>query len=401
MSRSTTATTTYNLVKYSRSYPQAAGPDQLDQEWQHFTNPVIRLVVDVKKASGDDLENFRTRILWTLQASSDCMDVDQREVVFEELDLLTFSSIPSLKDRIVTSQGLPLKAVYRDAVVGIRYLHPRIVPAGTTPSYRRFQITFQSASEATSFIDSIKFVCPCKANQVPPVSRTINRAATMVQPSAMGPPTGDTASGISRPSGTPGSGRIQEPPHGANMSRHLSFAPETLSQQHDVLFSSATQRPWDQLPPFNACTPVTSLLPRSSTASSEHQRLPINMPVAPWDSSSTNLSASTHSEPSHIPMAPSENSYSRQEIPSLALPAPCATEPIPAPIQQTAAKEKTVPTSQRILACLEETPSLYDLSRGDLEEVVTKVIREEGFLKLLEQLDSMWKIKSVLDLPCS
>lgn len=317
----------------------------------------------------------------------------------------------------------------------------------------------------------------------------------MVQPSAMGPPTGDTASGISRPSGTPGSGRIQEPPHGANMSRHLSFAPETLSQQHDVLFSSATQRPWDQLPPFNACTPVTSLLPRSSTASSEHQRLPINMPVAPWDSSSTNLSASTQygnsetsvrksgrasvlpaldsdnssrpssaitassssvqysadtslcdpraplltgghvysvltspdphqgpstsqrhlysaypsSEPSHIPMAPSENSYSRrasttlrgtvensyastpthptssapEEIPSLALPAPCATEPIPAPIQQTAAKEKTVPTSQRILACLEETPSLYDLSRGDLEEVVTKVIREEGFLKLV------------------
>lgn len=512
MSRSTTATTTYNLVKYSRSYPQAAGSDQLDQEWQHFTNPVIRLVVDVKKASSDDLENFRTRILWTLQASNDCMDVDQREVVFEDLDLLAFSSIPLLKDRIVTSQGLPLKAVYRDAVIGIRYLHPRIVPAGATPSYRRFQITFQSASQATCFIESIKFVCPCKANQVPPVSRTINRAATMVQASVMGPPVGDTASGIPRPSVPPGSGRMQVP-HGSSMSSHLSFAPETPSQQRDVLLSSATQRPWDQPPPFNACTPVTSLLPRSSTASSERQRLPINTSVSPWDSSSTNLSAFTQygnsdnsvrksgrasvlpaldsdngsrpssaitassssvnysadtslyypraplvtgehvpsiltssdphqgpspsqrhlysahpsSEPSHISMAPSENSYSRrasttlhgtvensyastpthptssapEEMLSLALPAPSPTEPIPAPIQQTAAKENISPTSQRILACLEETPSLYDLSRGDLEEVVAKVVREEGFLKLLEQLDSMWKIKSVLDLPCA
>ncbi|OSX66150.1 hypothetical protein POSPLADRAFT_1043638 [Postia placenta MAD-698-R-SB12] len=400
MSRSTTATTTYNLVKYSRSYPQAAGSDQLDQEWQHFTNPVIRLVVDVKKASSGDLENFRTRILWTLQASNDCMDVDQREVVFEDLDLLAFSSIPLLKDRIITSQGLPLKAVYRDAVIGIRYLHPRIVPAGATPSYRRFQITFQSASQATCFIESIKFVCPCKANQVPPVSRTINRAATMVQASVMGPPVGDTASGIPRPSVPPGFGRMQVP-HGSSMSSHLSFAPETPSQQRDVLLSSATQRPWDQPPPFNACTPVTSLLPRSSTASSERQRLPINTSVSPWDSSSTNLSAFTHSEPSHISMASSENSYSRQETLSLAPTAPSPTEPIPAPIQQTAAKENISPTSQRILACLEETPSLYDLSRGDLEEVVAKVVREEGFLKLLEQLDSMWKIKSVLDLPCS
>ena len=31
------------------------------------------------------------------------------------------------------TQGLPLKAVYRDTVVGIRYMHPRVVPAGSSP----------------------------------------------------------------------------------------------------------------------------------------------------------------------------------------------------------------------------------------------------------------------------
>lgn len=47
----------------------------------------------------------------------------------EDLDLVAYSSLPSLQ----APQGMPLKAVYQDAVVGIRYQHPRVSPPGTTP----------------------------------------------------------------------------------------------------------------------------------------------------------------------------------------------------------------------------------------------------------------------------
>jgi len=62
------------------------------------------------------------------------------------------------------AQGLSLKAVYRDTVVGIRYLHLRDI---TAPVHRRFQITFLSSSAALEFIDAIRTICPCKANPLP------------------------------------------------------------------------------------------------------------------------------------------------------------------------------------------------------------------------------------------
>lgn len=138
MSTSTTATSTFTLQKYSRSYPTSAG-----SEWQHFTNPTIRLVLDAKNASGGDLESVRLRIIWTMD-NGDPMDTTagnqvlfvrisrsnsqpsftDRNTLQEDLDLLSFSSLP-FRQHQRQSQGLPLKAVYRDLVVGIRYLHPR------------------------------------------------------------------------------------------------------------------------------------------------------------------------------------------------------------------------------------------------------------------------------------
>ncbi|KAI0958898.1 hypothetical protein AcV7_004585 [Taiwanofungus camphoratus] len=83
MSLSTTTTTTYNLLKYSRSYPQvAANSGQSDQDWQHFVNPGLRLALDVKKSSAGELECFRMRILWSFIPGNDSMDLDQREVIF-------------------------------------------------------------------------------------------------------------------------------------------------------------------------------------------------------------------------------------------------------------------------------------------------------------------------------
>lgn len=77
MSHSTTATSTYVLGKYSRSYPTQ---ESQASEWQHFTNPVIRLVLDVKKAT--ELESVRLRILWTMDPAHIASNSDQKEMVF-------------------------------------------------------------------------------------------------------------------------------------------------------------------------------------------------------------------------------------------------------------------------------------------------------------------------------
>ncbi|KAI9061788.1 hypothetical protein FKP32DRAFT_1630797 [Trametes sanguinea] len=168
MSVSTTTTATYELVKYSRAYGHTAGNTQSDQataelQWQHFVNPVIKLTMDTRKSAEGHLESYRLRIVWTFSAGPHAMDVDQREVIFEDLDLVTYSSISAMQ----SSQGMPLKAVYQGATVGLRYQHPRSSGLGTAPQYRRFQIVFQSDTSAAAFIESIRFICPCKVNAPP------------------------------------------------------------------------------------------------------------------------------------------------------------------------------------------------------------------------------------------
>ncbi len=133
MSHSTTATSTFNLQKYSRSYPNVNGT-----EWQHYANPTIQLTVDAKNASNGELESVRLRIVWTMD-NGDALSTNQ--IVFvghitllmpvllnysmqEDLELLAFASLP-FRNPQKQSHGLPLKAVYRDTVVGMRYLHPR------------------------------------------------------------------------------------------------------------------------------------------------------------------------------------------------------------------------------------------------------------------------------------
>ncbi|KAF8197849.1 hypothetical protein BJ912DRAFT_46598 [Pholiota molesta] len=131
------------------------------QEWQHFTNPTLRLLLDMKISQTKELESVRLRIIWSINPTVDA-EVGQQDVVFEDMDLLSFSSITAPVARKHQTEGLPLKAVYRDTVVGIRYFHGR--EDGITPVYRRFQISFQSAQDASDFIALIKPVCPCRLN---------------------------------------------------------------------------------------------------------------------------------------------------------------------------------------------------------------------------------------------
>lgn len=86
MSLSTTSTTTYALAKYSRAYPsQNSTAREADVEWQHYTNPVIRLALDIKKSAQGELESYRVRIIWSLNAGQSAMDIDHRDVMFVSL----------------------------------------------------------------------------------------------------------------------------------------------------------------------------------------------------------------------------------------------------------------------------------------------------------------------------
>ena len=75
MAHSTTATSSYSLSKYSRSYPTSA---QTYADWQHFTNPEIRLVLDVERSVNSELQGIRLRVLWHMK---DC-DSQQPQVLF-------------------------------------------------------------------------------------------------------------------------------------------------------------------------------------------------------------------------------------------------------------------------------------------------------------------------------
>lgn len=94
MSLSTTSTTAYVLAKYSRAYASASKTQEPDAEWQHFTNPIIRLVLDMRKESSGELESYRCRVLWALNAGDDAMDVDQNEVTFVSAPKRVLEHVP-------------------------------------------------------------------------------------------------------------------------------------------------------------------------------------------------------------------------------------------------------------------------------------------------------------------
>ena len=77
MLRSVVTTGSYTIEKYSRSYPsppvhtQSQDVGAVQPEWQHFSNPVITLKLDVKKAMDNDFESVRLRVLWIMDTGHD------------------------------------------------------------------------------------------------------------------------------------------------------------------------------------------------------------------------------------------------------------------------------------------------------------------------------------------
>ncbi|KAG2361416.1 hypothetical protein BDR07DRAFT_1287214 [Suillus spraguei] len=364
MAQFTTTTVTYQLVKYSRSYPTSSSSSQnpaTDTEWQHFVHPVINLYLDAKKSSAGNLVSVRLRIVWNFDSSTNNKDgVDQREITLEDLDLLSFSSITNLRTNSgQPDHGLPLKAVYRDAVVGIRYLHPRTADSTCQPVYRRFQITFTAATSAAQFIDAIQPVCPCRLNPQPQplVARTptvattghlddISRRGTMLpavpqaQPSMGGTPLGPAPTTL----------LSKNPSSESNLP---AFAPSTPVRFTPVAPSSSSIKTTSA--PSGSISSTKGSLPDSSQPSSSTRSSSNTMPPPPLPSSATR---SVQSE-----SRPSEGCNS---------------------------------TRAQFVASLHDTPALHKLSHAQLESIVAQVIREEGFSQLLASLDTMWRVKGFL-----
>ncbi|KAJ3807980.1 hypothetical protein F5876DRAFT_67668 [Lentinula aff. lateritia] len=59
--------------------------------------------------------------------------------------------------------------------------------------------------------------------------------------------------------------------------------------------------------------------------------------------------------------------------------------------------EKEVQTTDPFVFALREATSLYDMPRHSLEKLVGDVVREDGFVHLMESLSSMWKVKGYID----
>lgn len=369
MSLHTTTTALFALTKYSRSYGGGATHSQLaaENEWQHFTNPIMKLLLDVKKSpSSGELLSLRLRIFWCIDMQAIDMQVDQREVVFEDLELLSFSSLSAIRTQNGSEQGLPLRAVYRDAVVGIRYLHPKTVPPGCQPVYRRFQVTFGSILEASQFIDTIKPICPCKPNTQP---NQITRNSTML-----------AGVGLGRTS-TVSDAMPSERPVPPN---EPVFKPATNYRSMAGTQVSPTRTGW------------RSSGISSATLSSEDTGFGISSKAHYLpDSQRKELGALSSSNPSLASSSqPYSSNHNSNMVPPLFVPRnlPRSTEmPVPSP----AATESIELERPGLFPSL-GTPSLYGLSQPDLEHLISQVVREEGFVRLLDGLDALWRTKGFL-----
>ncbi|KAG1903295.1 uncharacterized protein F5891DRAFT_1018602 [Suillus fuscotomentosus] len=389
MAQFTTKTATYPLAKYSRSYPTSSSSTQnlvSDAEWQHFVHPVINLYLDAKTSSAGKLVSVRLRIIWNFDSSTDSTEVDQREITLEDLDLLSFSSISNSRTNSgQPDHGLPLRAAYRDTIVGIRYLHPRLADSTCQPVYRRFQITFTTATSAAQFIDAVRPVCPCRLNpqpqplvtRVPPVATAgliddIPHRGTLTAVSQALPSMGGTPFRLA-----PTTLLSENPSSESNLS---AFAPSTPVRFTPVALSSSSTKTTSVAAPSHDGTFVTP---------------PETLPIAiPKTSQCQASSGSIHSTKGSVPDSsqPSSSTLSSSNT----MPPP----PLPSSVTRSLQSENRPSefrnsTRAQLVASLHDTPALHKLSHTELESIVAQVIREEGFAQLLASLDTMWRVKSL------
>ncbi|KAF7337949.1 hypothetical protein MVEN_02018300 [Mycena venus] len=284
----------------------------------------------------------------------------------EDLDLLAFSSLKSnSKDK---SDSSPLKGVYRDTTFGLRYLYApdstesQTVSSGRTVSlsdliihrqvYRRFQVSFTTSALALQLVNAIQDVCPCKINE-PNVKDRKKTAAVPVVASRVPVERQDTV-----------------------------MVPNVLASRH--------VGPMDATLFFSRCAKALPFFPLRQDPPPYQPSYDHPMPNAPQ-------AASTHPGlAQHLSKPPpsSLSSLPDSSPPSSTADSTMMPPPPPPPLQVS--MNDVGADGLALTAALREATGLYDLSYAALERLVGDVVREDGFVRLLENMSSMWAMKALV-----
>lgn len=234
-------------------------------------------------------------------------------------------------------------------------------------SYRRFQVNFASAGDAAQFIDAIRPVCPCKENangplptsQIPQNKLPVATSAPIQSPHTHVPLVRYHTAVPQRP--------LMPPPSSAGAACSSQEEPSS-SQRAPARF------------PFPPSSPELSLPPSSSSdlaAAPQHPHLGLC-------TSSTRASSTlpeVHS--SQFTMAEqSRDVSSMSSLPALSQPTSSAATLAP-PLPSLSQWPEKGRTREAFLESLREAPELHNLTRPELENLVSVVVREPGFPRLV------------------
>ncbi|GAA5909089.1 hypothetical protein JCM6882_001185 [Rhodosporidiobolus microsporus] len=183
----TTTTTTqhWQLEKYSRSrapFEPSAKRSKLDDggrgghggegdkedgvEWDHYTQPQLSLKLQTtfspSSSSGSSSSSLQHVQSMLLSISFDPLFRDhhraKQHLTLDLLDLAAFSS-PAVQAATPKDQ-LPLKTVYKDAVLGLRYIS--LDGEGGRGQFKRLQVKFVSQDERERFLAAVGAFVPSK-----------------------------------------------------------------------------------------------------------------------------------------------------------------------------------------------------------------------------------------------
>ncbi|KAG8699040.1 hypothetical protein FRC09_006875, partial [Ceratobasidium sp. 395] len=412
MAQTTTATTVHQIIKYSSwktSLPAHAGNAEI--QWKHHAGEQLRLTLDItttrnpatSASGGQSLARYVMKISYLSDEPPETQHASQNtvpEVLLKKLDLSSFSDIRYY------GRELPLKAVYKKSTVAFRYLDPLIQSGSSVQTYRRFQMTFKSETEAVEFIQSIQLICPCEESR-----RGQQPAATQVAPSVhssspAAPPASqrmEATTQSQRPVALREQPTFSQPrnPPAPKARRKNTMFTDPLSSSSLGDHSPVNDVPSSQVPlramPVQRLQPSTPYVESSAMNGIDDTAggtLDIRMDID--DISST--------QQRHV-----QDGNLRSSLPSSAA-SPLSSQPVQAPIdvpaggntagssrltiQQgqsdagdiiPAAGDRAVhqPTSGPILSALHEGDSdIYKLSFEELRQMVAEVIREPGFPEL-------------------
>ncbi|GAA6064230.1 hypothetical protein JCM10212_000377 [Sporobolomyces blumeae] len=197
MATTTTTTRQWTVQKYSRSrhvqepalkrqkieVQDAAGGRRQQLEWDHFTQPRLCLRLESTHLSSPrtsfhsadaDSQPSETLLLSILydpvSAASSYSRASTRPpgLVLDSIDLLSFSS-PIVRS-VCPPNDLPIKAVYKDETVGLRYLETRGSESWSRSSravgggveWKRMQVKFDSMRDREAFMQCVKGIVPAK-----------------------------------------------------------------------------------------------------------------------------------------------------------------------------------------------------------------------------------------------